>query len=103
MEPGLYLLRLRGGWYGRGVTVVGWLRPIRGDWWHLVGSRNLRYRNGDLTSLGQLAQSGLSKNHILTDPTGGLEIVHVMSSIMRAFPAAAIWEKHCPKPDGWAW
>jgi hypothetical protein len=103
MEPGLYLVRMRGGWYGRGVPYCAWLVPYRGDWWHKIGARRIERRNSDLTSVGDLATKGPTRNHVLQPAEEAIEVVHVMTSFLRVYRAADVWLQYCPKPKGWKW
>ncbi len=101
MEPGLFLVRMRGGWYGRGIPYVAWLRPHRGDWWHMIGARRIERRNSDLTSVDSLATKGPTKNHVIQPASQAIEVVHVMTSFLRVYRAGDIWIQHCPRPADW--
>jgi hypothetical protein len=102
LHDGIYLLRLRGGWYGRGIPVIGWLRRVGGDWWQLLpGARVVARRDDDMTSIAVLAGSGPTSSHVMRDPSTAVEIVNALG-ILRIFIAdEAAWSKDCPRPAGW--
>jgi hypothetical protein len=102
MTDGLKILKLPGGYYGRSVTRVGWIRRIGGDEWVLLpGARSLWRTGGDLTSLDRIASHGPTRNHRLTDPQAGQEELHRLL-IRRCLPAdEAVWQQHCPRPKDW--
>lgn len=100
MENGLYVLRLRGGWYGRGISRVGWLRYKIGDWWELLpGACRVRRLNSDMTELGDLAVRGLTPNHFLGKPQPGIQVIHVVN-LMHIFPADRSAWPQLPMPPG---
>lgn len=102
MRDGLFLVRLRGGWYGRGVPVIGWMRRHGGDWWHILpGARVVTRTNGDMTSLSVLADSGPTRNHRMRPASTAVEIVNVLG-MLRIFEAdETAWAEHCPRPVDW--
>lgn len=102
MRDALVILKLPGGYYGRSVTRVGYLRRIGGDEWELLpGARTLYRTGGDLTPLDRLASHGPTMNHRLTDPQVGVEWVS-RTLIRRLFPCnLEVWTKHIERPADW--
>lgn len=104
MHDGLKIIQLPGNYYGRGVTLIGWMRRISGDEWELMpGARVIWRKSGDFNhgGLDNLAANGLGKDYDASEPAKGAEHINRLL-IRRARPAdEKAWVKHCPKPKGW--
>jgi len=99
MREGLKIVKLPGGYYGRSVTRVGWLRRVSGDEWELLpGARSVWRTGGAMTPLDQLAAHGPGDNHQVSDPQAGIEEIHRLL-LRRCLPAdESAWAAHCPRP-----
>jgi hypothetical protein len=102
MRDGLKIIRLPGGYYGRSVTRVGWVRRVGGDEYLLLpGSRSIWRTGGERTTLDRLASHGPGDNHQMTAPQVGEEEINRLLT-RRALPADEhVWAPHCPKPKDW--
>jgi hypothetical protein len=93
-----------GGYYGRSVTFVGWLRRIGGDEYELVPGHITVWRKSgsfDFNGLDTLAAEGLGKDYSASEPSKGIEQIHRLL-VRRPKPCVeASWKKQVPKPKGW--
>lgn len=102
MIKGLKILQFAGGYYGRSVTVVGWLKPIGGDEYLLVNGCTI-IRNGqwELGAIGRIAKEGPGDTHRCSAPSTSDEEVHRLL-VRRSWQAdEQVWSVACPKPAGW--
>lgn len=104
MRAGLKLILIPGGYYGRSVTMVGWLRRAGsgGDEWLVYGARTIRrtgsYRIG---GFALLAKEGPAGRYELSPESPEPEEVHRL--LIRRALAVNVkkWTEHCPKPKDW--
>ncbi len=105
MHDGIKIVQVPGNFYGRGVTMVGWMRRVGGDEWELLPGARVIYRqsgNYSYTGLDDLAAKGPGKSYGLAEPTLAGEHVHRLL-IRRSKPATwAGWLDLCPKPKDWS-
>jgi hypothetical protein len=99
MQDGLKIITLAGGYYGRSIVRIGWLRRITGDEYVLVYPATvLRTGNADYGALDRIAVKGPGDTHKLTDLSDGVEEIHRLL-VRRSIPCnAKAWANYCPKP-----
>lgn len=102
MREGLKILVLPGGYYGRGVFRVGWLRRVSGDEYELLNARTI-IRTGQykIGGFGELAEKGPGKSYKLSPIESGAEDVNRLLIKRSKSADEKAWAEHCPKPKGW--
>lgn len=103
MTNGIKLISLPGGYYGRLINRIGWLRRVNGDEWELLGGRTIYRVNGiaDVGAMEILAEKGLGENHKLSEVTSTIEEIHRLIIRRSRIANEIAWAKDCPRPDGW--
>ena len=100
MENGLKILQIPGQ-YGRHVTLVAWIRRVRGDEWQVLPGARTVTRSGAGRGLASLATDGPKKDYKLGSPSKGPEEIHRLT-IRRSLQASVdAWTKLVPMPSGW--
>lgn len=105
MSEGLYLVQISITYY-RALTIVGWLRRVRGDEYELApGARIVTRAPGEAaswTGLDDLAASGPGERYTLHAAMTQPEPLHRLM-IKRAKPCdESAWAQHCPRPADWS-
>lgn len=103
MREGLKLVQVPGSYYGRAVTLVGWLKRTSGDEFELHGAVMV-WRTGQWApgGLDDLAADGPdSKRYGHSKPAKMPEELHRLT-LRRSKPAnPEAWAKICPRPKNW--
>lgn len=101
MREGLKIVLLPGGYYGRPVFRVGWLRRIEGDEYELLNARTIirtgAYAVGGFDRLREKGPAGYKLSEIAEEPEDVNR--HTIRRSGKARESA--WIEHCPKPNGW--
>jgi hypothetical protein len=105
METGLHLIQISVTHY-RALTIIGWLRRVRGDEYELVpGARIITRKSGesaDWNGFDDIASKGVGKKYKAHPAMKAPETLHRLI-IKRSKPAdEKVWAKECPRPEGWA-
>ncbi len=103
MFNGIKLVAFSGGYYGRSIVRVGWMRRIQGDEWELIGGRVVTRKGAaDRGALDRISVHGPGKTHLLSKQSDSSEPVHrlVPRRILNCNIDA--WIDHCPKPSDWS-
>lgn len=85
------------------VTMIGWVRRIKGDEYDILpGARTIiRNRNASPRTIASLASAGPQDDHTLSTPSDGVEFAHRFG-LFRPTPANhEAWIAHCPMPTDW--
>lgn len=105
MRVGLTILQVTGGYYGRAVTMVGWMRQVSGDEFEMLpGNVTVWRKTGefDPNGLDTLAANGPGKDYSTSEPSKTVEQLHRLL-VRRPKPCdEKAWAKVLPKPKGWA-
>jgi len=104
MREGLKLVQLPGGYYGRSVTRVGWLKRVSGDEFVLLNSISIWRKSGDFAQDGleRLAAEGPSKDYAVTKPAKSAEEIHRLVFRRALVADESKWAEACPQPKNWA-
>jgi hypothetical protein len=99
LEEGLKIITLPGGYVP--YVLVGWLKRVAGDEWHLHNARVIR-RFGAGKTLTDLAEEGPAEDTQLLSPSAKPEEVHRLN-IGRSIPCnEESWKEACPKPSSYS-
>ncbi len=102
MHDGLKIITLPGGYYGRSITRVGWLRRVGGDEWELLGGRTIvRTESPRVGGLEILASSG-PKGYKLGEASKTVEHIHRLIIRRSIVADPKVWNKDCPQPKDWS-
>ncbi len=104
MRTGLTILQVTGGYYGRAVTLVGWVRRVGGDEFEMLPGHITVWRESgayNQNGLDVLAAKGPVSGYKVSEPAETPEQLHRLL-VRRPKPAnEKAWAKILPKPKGW--
>ncbi len=104
MKTGLTILQVTGGYYGRAVTLVGWLRRVGGDEYEMLPGHVTVWRESgsfQMNGLDTLAAEGLVKGYKASEPAKTVEQIHRLL-VRRPKPCTEkSWSTVCPRPKDW--
>ena len=102
MRDGLMLIRLPTR-YGYGLTIVGWIRRTRGDWYEVLPGAVTCWRKGArrIGGLDRLAANGPGDLYGYSNPT--VQPEPLLCLVVRRWKVAdeEAWRDVCPKPKDW--
>ena len=103
MRQGLTILQVTGGYYGRAVTLVGWVRRVRGDEFEMLPGHVTVWRSSGQfakNGLDTLAAEGPGKDYETSKPALVVEQLHRLL-VRRPKPCVEAAWKLVPRPKDW--
>lgn len=99
MREGLLMVTLPGR-YGYSVTLVGWVRHVRGFEYELLPGHLSIVRTAGRRTLGELAAEGPGDDHRLTVAKTAEDLHELRVRRVLACDEKS-WKAHCPRPTNW--